>query len=336
MVTASGRVVPLISASSPAAGFWVLTIVVHPHGSATSHDVADDAASTDGASSPWWRFWERRRRNWDLRSCARHGHATYRPDEEALADRLRADTAVGEAWRCLRCGAFVPGAPNGSGPASHAPLVLRGQALRDAFVLRFLALERLVRGTLLIALAYGVHRFEGSQDALKQLFDQELPLLTPVGNRLGIDLQDSGPVHLIQKALATRHDTLTLVVWAILAYGALQLLEGVGLWMLKRWGEYVAVVGTSLFLPLEVHELLDRVTVLRLLALLVNLFAVAYLLWTKRLFGLRGGKAAFEAERQSQSLIEVEQAAVEAELAKRDVRPGGRDRGAGRGAPRRR
>ena len=282
------------------------------------------AAPEAAEESPWWQFWSRRRRNWDLRSCARHGHATYHPDEVELADRLRADTAVGEAWRCLRCGAFVPGRPNGSGPANHAPLVLRGRALRDAFVLRLLAVERLVRGVLLVALAYGVHRFEGSQDALKQLFDQELPLLTPVGNRLGIDLQDSGPVHLIQRALEARQATLSLLVWGILAYGALQLLEGVGLWMLKRWGEYVAVVGTSLFIPVEVHELLDRVTVLRVLALLVNVFAVAYLLYTKRLFGLRGGRRAFEAERNSASLIEVEQAAIDAELSTR--RPAARAR----------
>jgi uncharacterized membrane protein (DUF2068 family) len=277
--------------------------------SATSADPSDE--------SPWWQFWSRRRRDWDLRSCARHGHATYRPDETELADRLRAETAVGEAWRCLRCGDFVPGEPNGEGPADHAPLVLRGRALRDAFVLRLLATERLVRGVFLVALAYGVHRFAGSQDALKRLFDEELPLLTPVGNRLGIDLQDSGPVHAIQRALEARHDTLTLLVWGILAYGALQLLEGVGLWMLKRWGEYVAVVGTSLFVPLEVHEVLDRVTVVRVLALLVNLFAVGYLLYTKRLFGLRGGHRAFEAERNSQSLLEVEQAAIESRLAKR-------------------
>jgi len=277
----------------------------------------ETAPSTEpAAESPWWRFWERRRRNWDLRSCARHGHATYRPDESELAERLRADTAVGEAWRCLRCGDFVLGEPNGNGPADHAPLVLRGRALRDAFVLRLLAAERLVRGALLVALAYGVHRFEGSQDALKRLFDDELPLLTPIGDRLGIDLQDSGPVHAIQRALEARHDTLVLLVWGIFAYGCLQLLEGVGLWMLKRWGEYVAVVGTSLFVPLEVHEVLDRVTALRVLALLVNLAAVAYLLYTKRLFGLRGGHRAFMAERHSQSLIEVEQAAIEAELAK--------------------
>jgi hypothetical protein len=38
---------------------------------------------------------------------------------------------------------------------------------------------------------------------------------------------------------------------------------------------------------------------------------VAYLVWTKRLFGIRGGHAAFEAERHSESLLEVELAAAE-------------------------
>jgi len=39
-------------------------------------------------------------------------------------------------------------------------------------------------------------------------------------------------------------------------------------------------------------------------------FAVVYLLWTKRLFGIRGGRAAFERERENVSLLEVERAAL--------------------------
>jgi len=52
------------------------------------------------------------------------------------------------------------------------------------------------------------------------------------------------------------------------------------------------------------------VTWLRVVAFAFNVFAVVYILWTKRLFGFRGGRAAFEAERHSQSLLEVEQAAA--------------------------
>jgi uncharacterized membrane protein (DUF2068 family) len=253
---------------------------------------------------PWERW------SWDLRSCGRQGHETWRPSEPALAERLHVETVDGDAWRCLRCGTFVVGPPKGSGPAEDAPLVLRGKALRDAFILRVLAAERFIRGVLLIALAYGVYRFNGAQDSLEQVFREYLPTLKPLADKLGIDLQSTGPVKLIQKALTAQHSTLELVALGVLAYGALELLEGVGLWLMKRWGEYVAVVGTAVFIPLEVFELVERVTWLRLVAFAFNLFAVAYILWTKRLFGFRGGRAAFEAERQSESLLEVEQAAA--------------------------
>jgi uncharacterized membrane protein (DUF2068 family) len=101
-----------------------------------------------------------------------------------------------------------------------------------------------------------------------------------------------------------------MVAIGVLAYGILQLVEGVGLWLMKRWGEYVAVVGTSLFVPIEVYELVHHATGLKVAALLVNLAAVGYLLWTKRLFGIRGGHAAFEAEGHSESLLEIEHAAA--------------------------
>jgi uncharacterized membrane protein (DUF2068 family) len=246
----------------------------------------------------------------NVRSCGWHGHVTWAPTEEPLAERVHVDTVDGEAWRCLRCGSFVPGPPHGSGPAEDAPIVLRGKALRDAFVLRLLAVERGIRGVLLVALAYGVYRFEGAQDSLQRVFDDYLPRLRPVAEHAGVDLQSTGPVRLIEKALAADPHTLTLVSLGVLAYGALELLEAVGLWLMKRWGEYVAVVGTAVFIPLEVYELLERVTWLRVVALALNVFAVVYILWTKRLFGFRGGREAFEAQRHSESLLEVERAAA--------------------------
>ncbi|MBB6628782.1 DUF2127 domain-containing protein [Nocardioides sp. KIGAM211] len=248
--------------------------------------------------------------DWSLRSCGVRGHVTYRPDDAALADRLSAETPAGEAWRCLRCEDFVVGEPHGSGPAEDAPLVLRGNALKDALVLRLLAAERLVRGLLLVALAYGIYRFDGARHSLDRVIQEYLPLLRPVADRLGIDLEDTGPVKLIEEALSARHSTLLLVALGVLAYGVLQLVEATGLWLMKRWGEYVAVVGTSVFIPLEVYELLHTVTPLKVGALLLNLFAVVYLLWSKRLFGLRGGKEAFEAERHGASLLEVERAGL--------------------------
>ncbi len=248
--------------------------------------------------------------DWSLRTCARKGHVTYAPYERDLRDRLRATTAVGEAWRCLRCGDFTVGQPHGDGPAEDAPLLPRGPELRDALVLRLLAVERGIRGLLILVLAYGVYRFSNAKGALSKVFEQDLPLMRPLAHQLGVNLDDSGVVTTLRAVLSARHSTLALVTYGLIAYGTLQVVEAVGLWRLKRWGEYFAVVATSLFLPLEVYELLHKVTFTRIGALTINVAAVIYLLLSKRLFGLRGGKRAYEAKRHSKSLIEVETAAA--------------------------
>jgi uncharacterized membrane protein (DUF2068 family) len=188
--------------------------------------------------------------------------------------------------------------------------VLRGKALRDTFVMRFLAVDRGIRGLLLLALAYGIWQFDGARGALRQVLNSYLPAFEPIAVKFGVDLEESGPVRLIQQAFTARHSTLLLVALGVLAYGILELVEAYGLWFAKRWGEYVAVVATGLFIPLELHEIIAKVTWLRVGALVVNLFAVAYILWTKRLFGFRGGHAAFKAERRNDSLIELEHAAA--------------------------
>ena len=248
--------------------------------------------------------------DWSLRGCARKGHVTYSPDEPALQERLHVATQAGEAWRCLRCATFVVGEPHDSGPADQAPVVLRGKALKDATILRVLAVERFGRGLLLLILAYGVLYFESARTSIQDTFAKAIPAAKPLARVFNYDLDASPTVERLRHVLDSKQHTLTLVVVALLAYAALQLLEGVGLFLLKRWGEYVAVVGTSAFIPLEVYELTHKITVLKVLALLVNVVAVVYLVSSKRLFGVRGGHAAFVAERESESLLEVEQAAM--------------------------
>jgi uncharacterized membrane protein (DUF2068 family) len=246
--------------------------------------------------------------DWSLRHCSRKGHVTYAPTEDQLRARLHADTPLGEAWRCLRCGDYVLGPPKGAGPADEAPEVLRGRALRDAVILRLLAAERFARALLILAAAYGVWRFRAHHDAVQRAFNEDLPLLRPLAEKLHYNLDDSSIVHTLQAVIQARTSTLAAVAIGLLVYGILQIIEAVGLWLLKRWGEYFAVVATSLGLPIEIYELIHKVTVFRVGALVLNVAAVIYLLLSKRLFGLRGGKAAHEAARHEASLLEVEEA----------------------------
>src|SRR4029077_18104016 len=86
-----------------------------------------------------------RHMDWSLFGCARKGHVTYAPSEPELRERLVVPTAAGQAWRCLRCGAYATDGQHGSGPAAEAPLVRRGKELRSELLLRVFAAERFVR-----------------------------------------------------------------------------------------------------------------------------------------------------------------------------------------------
>lgn len=246
--------------------------------------------------------------DWNLRSCARKGHVTYAATEPQYRAKLEASTPQGEAWRCLRCGNYVLGPPHGEGPAEHAPVLLRGRELRSAFILRLLAIERWVRGLVIVLLGVAVLRLESTQVSLRQLFDQDLSSLKPFFNQIHFNVSDSATIRSIERVLNARRSTLNLIAGGLFFYGTLQLLEGVGLWSLKRWGEYLAVVGTTVFIPLEIYEITENVSWLKIVILVINVAAVLYLLLSKRLFGIRGGRRAYDAARQEESLLEVEAA----------------------------
>ena len=71
-------------------------------------------------------------------------------------------------------------------------------------------------------------------------------------------------------------------------YAGIFLVEGVGLALKKRWAEYFTIITTSSLLPIEIYELMRRVSVGRSLALAINLGVVAYLIFELRRFPKRG------------------------------------------------
>ena len=63
-----------------------------------------------------------------------------------------------------------------------------------------------------------------------------------------------------------------------LGYAALFLVEGGGLWLRKKWAEWLTLIITSSFVPLEVYEVVRHASGLKLAVLVLNLAAVVYLL----------------------------------------------------------
>jgi len=260
--------------------------------------------------------------DWSLFGCARKGHVTYAPDEPELRDRLMAPTAGGTAWRCLRCGAFVTGGQHGSGPAAAAPLIRRGKELRSELILRVFAVERFLRFLILGGAAYGVWRFKYDRAGIQRAFNNALPDVRALYQDLGFNISQSKLLPFIQHTFTHTSRWLTVVAIGLAGYALIELVESVGLWLGKRWGEYFALVATSIFLPWEIYDLTVKgITWLRVAAFVINLLLVSYLAWTKRLFGVRGGKKAYEARLHTESFIEMERALSAASPAQPDAAP---------------
>jgi uncharacterized membrane protein (DUF2068 family) len=243
--------------------------------------------------------------DWSLLSCGRHGHVTYAPDEPDLAEQMSGQLAAQEAWQCLRCAAFVAGPPQARGPASQAPVIARGVQIRSKLILRLFAVERAIRVLLFGTASIVLWHFRHSQQDLLHAFDRELPVLRSLFRQLGYNVDKSGLVGLLRHALTLSSHTITLLAVGAGLYALVELVEAVGLWAARRWGEYFAMVATSLGLPLEIYDLTKKVTVTALVLLGINILLVVYLAVTKRLFGIRGGKRAYDARLREESVLEA-------------------------------
>lgn len=245
--------------------------------------------------------------HYELLVCGVRGHELIGTDAAELReeDALVAREMDGVRWhRCLRCDSWLPLGPPADGGSRRFPpepgeiaLPLRGRPLRDKIVLRIIAVDRALHFLVLALLGLGILLFASRETVRHTLFRVLTDVQTGIG---GGPVQTSGHgfLHSATKLFTLRPDKLDAFAGAILGYALLEGIEAVGLWLQKRWAEYLTFIATAIFLPLEVYELTHRLSPLKISAFVINLAVVVYLLLAKRLFGLRGGAKAEEADRE--------------------------------------
>lgn len=248
--------------------------------------------------------------DWSLYRCGRVGHITYAPQEPHIREHLRGQTAAAELWQCLRCGTYVTGGPHGGGPADAAPAVRRGKQIRSDVILKLFAIERGIRFVIFGGIAYGIWRFSNSH-SIAQALQRDLPIVRTFAKQLGFTLNHA-LLEKIQSLLHISASNLRLLAYGITGLAVVSAIEAFALWQAKRWGEYFAMIVTSLGLPFEVYELSKAVTVTKLVLFALNLLLVGYLVYTRRLFGARGGKEAYEARLRADSVVEEAEKAAAA------------------------
>jgi uncharacterized membrane protein (DUF2068 family) len=142
--------------------------------------------------------------------------------------------------------------------------------------LRIIAAFKFLKAFLLVAAAVG---------GLKLAHKDVPAVMQQSVDFLGLDPGRKLTEEMIAKASALSPEKIKALSLGGFIYAGLFLSEGIGLWLRKRWGEWLTVIITGSLIPFELYEIYEHPTGVRVLALALNLAILAYLI-----HGIRGAR----------------------------------------------
>lgn len=99
-----------------------------------------------------------------------------------------------------------------------------------------------------------------------------------------LDTENAVVISIIKKVGSLGNPAFISITSAVFALSIINLAEAWGLHLRKRWAEWLTVIATGIFIPLEVYEVLIKVTPTRVLILVLNCAIIYYLAKHKELF----------------------------------------------------
>jgi uncharacterized membrane protein (DUF2068 family) len=140
----------------------------------------------------------------------------------------------------------------------------------DDWLIRLIAVFKFVKAGLLIALGVGVFRLVHKD--LGSVIEHwcEAMRLDPGSHFVNLALE---------KAAHVSPEQVKKLGLGSFLYAGLFLAEGTGLWLRKRWGEWLTVIITSSLVPVEIYEIYRRPSYVKVVVLAVNVAIVVYLIY---------------------------------------------------------
>jgi len=143
----------------------------------------------------------------------------------------------------------------------------------DKKLIRLIALFKLLKAALLIAVGLG---------ALHLLHNHMAGELERWVAMLGLDPGNRYIAKALQKFADLSPNKVKSLGVVSFIYAGLFLTEGIGLWLVKRWGEWFSVIITSSLVPFEIYEITRHPSSLKVFALIVNVAVALYLVYRIR------------------------------------------------------
>jgi len=153
-------------------------------------------------------------------------------------------------------------------------MVLSSNASRR--VVKSVALFEATKGVIVLLAGFG----------LLSLLHRDLRALAlALVGRLHMDPSHHYASGFIEAAARTTDSHLWFIAALGFVYSAFRFVEAYGLWFVRTWAEWLALISGSVYLPLEVYEIYRHVTWIKIWALVANLIvviAIALVLWRNK------------------------------------------------------
>lgn len=75
---------------------------------------------------------------------------------------------------------------------------------------------------------------------------------------------------------------IKLFIGLAFAYTLVRFVEAYGLWHLRAWAEWFAIIAGAVYLPFEIYEILRQPTALKFIIFFLNVALVGYLIYVRR------------------------------------------------------
>ncbi len=135
---------------------------------------------------------------------------------------------------------------------------------------RVVALFELLKGVVVIGAGFGL---------LTLLHRDVRQLAVALVTRLHLNPLGHGAGLFVDAASKLTDARMWTAAGLALAYSTLRAVEAWGLWFGHRWAAWLGILGGLIYLPPEIEALRQHLSVIRVVALLINLLVVAALAW---------------------------------------------------------
>ena len=149
------------------------------------------------------------------------------------------------------------------------PSLSRSRGKRHNRLLLLIAVYKLLHALLFIAIGVGAHRL-----LHKDLAD-EVDLFA---RHLRFNPESRLVTFVLEKASLVNDPVLRRIGLFAYCYAAVTLVEGIGLYLEKAWGEFLTLAITASFLPWELVEIFRHITWIRIGLFAINVLVFLYLL----------------------------------------------------------